>query len=96
MQKLSRSGHTEYKLVVLASQMLQGRRPNLMEINFILGKAAKHGSDEARYFMIMLLVLSKDGSLVGDAFFTFKDLFDRRQLANCKEAFMNVGGPPHF
>jgi len=95
MQKLSCSGHTEYS-VVLASQILQSGRPDLIEINFILRKASEHGSDEARYFMMMLLALSKDGSLVGDAFFTFKDLFNRRQLAKCKEAIMNVGGLPHF
>lgn len=51
--KLSCSGHTEYS-VVLGSQMLQGGRPDLTEISFIFRKAAKHGSDEARYFMMML------------------------------------------
>jgi len=51
MRKLSRSGHAEYS-VVLASQMFQGERPDLKEINFVLRKAAKHGSDGAWYFMM--------------------------------------------
>jgi len=89
LKKLSRSGHAEYS-VVMASQMFQGGRPDLKEIKFILRKATKHGSNGARYFMVMLLVLSKDGSFVDDAFLIFKDLFDRRQLANCKGAIMNV------
>jgi hypothetical protein len=95
MRKLSRNGHTKYS-VVLTSQMFQGGRPDLKEIKFIMRKAAKHGSNGVRYFMMMLLVLSKDGSFVDDAFFTFKDLFNRRQLANCKGAIMNVEGPPYF
>ena len=95
LKKLSRSGHAEYS-VVMASHMFQGGRPDLKEIKFILRKATEHGSDGARYFMMMLLVLSKDGSFVDDAFFIFKDLFERRQLANCKGAIMNVEGPPYF
>jgi hypothetical protein len=78
--------------------MLQGGRPDLKEINFILQKAAKHGSEGAWYFMMMLLVLSNDGFLVGDAFV-------RQQLTNCRGAIMNVegllifggiSGPGHF
>jgi hypothetical protein len=95
MHKLSRSGHAEYSLV-LASQMFQVGRPDLKEIKFILRKAAKHGYDGAMYFMMMLLVLSKDESFVEDAFFTYKCLFNYRQLANYKGAIMNVKGPPYF
>jgi len=95
MQRISTSGDAEYS-VVLAYQMFQGGRPNLREIKFILQKGAKHGSDGARYFMMMLLVLSKDGSFVEDSFFIFRDLFNRRQLAKCKGGIMNVEGPPYF
>jgi len=96
MRKLSRSGHAEYS-VVLESQLFQSGCPDLKKINFILRKAAKHGSDGARYFMMMLLVLSINGTLVDDAFLIiFKDLFDHQQLANCKGAIMNVEGPPYF
>jgi hypothetical protein len=95
MQKLSCSGHAEYSLV-LASQMFQGGRLDLNEIKFILRRAAKHGYDGAMYFMMMLLVLSKDESFVEDAFFTYKCLLNCRQLANYKGAIMNVEGPPYF
>jgi len=93
MKLISRSGHVEYSMV-LASKMFQGGHPNSKEIKFILRKASKHGSDGAMYFMMMLLVLSKDGSFVEDSFFIFQDLFNHRQLAKCKGDIIKVEGPP--
>jgi len=58
MHKISQSEHAKYS-VVLPTQMFQGGRSNLREIKFILRKAAKHGSDGARYFLMMLLSYSK-------------------------------------
>lgn len=61
LQRLSKSGHASYN-VVLAPFMLHQIRPDLGEIKPFLEKAIKHGSHGAIYFNIMLEVLSSEGS----------------------------------
>ena len=68
----------------------------MKEIKHILQKAATHGFDRAKYFLLMLKVLTKDGFSKDEIFPVFKDLFDRQQLAHCKRAIMNVEGPPSY
>jgi len=60
MQQISRSGHAVYNLVSTA-QMLQGDLLDLEEIKLILREAFVHGSDGAKYFELMLKVLSSGG-----------------------------------
>jgi len=66
------------------------------EINLILKKAATHGSDVAKYFLLMLKVLAKDSFLTDEVLPIFKDHFDRQQLADCKRTIMNDEVPPSF
>jgi len=50
----------------------------------------------AKYFLMVLKVLAKDGFSIDEVFPIFKDLFNRQQLAHCKRAIMNVEGPPSY
>ena len=59
-------------------------------------EAASHGSDGAKYFELMLKILASDGFSMKEVFLVFKDIFDRKQLANCGRALMNVDGIPFF
>jgi hypothetical protein len=65
------------------------------EINCILQKTTTHGSDVAKYLLLMLKVLFKDGFSMDEVFPIFKDLFDHHQLSNCKRGIMNVEGSPY-
>lgn len=62
--------------VVLAARMLLQPRPNLENIKHILAKAAKHKSDRAMYFKIMLKVLACGGFPKNKVFLDFQDLFE--------------------
>ena len=95
MRQFSRSGHEAYS-VVLATKMLQGDRPDLEEIKLILREAVTHGSDGAKYFELMLKVLAKDGFSMDEVLRVFRDLFNRKQLAECGRAIMNAEDPPSF
>jgi len=92
VQRLSSSGHVFYS-VVLVAFMLHQIRPNLDRIKRILAKAMKHGSDRATYFNLMLEVLTRDRLSDNHILPVFQDLFNRRQLANCRNAILNTAGP---
>jgi len=92
MQRLSKSGHASYS-VVLATFMLQPIRPNLEGIKLILEKARKRGSNGATYFDLMLKVLVVERFSKNEVFPAFKNLFNRRQLANCRNTILNKEGP---
>jgi len=91
MQQLSCSGHAVY-CVALVSQLFQQRNSELEEIKKNLHKTAIHGSDGAKYFLMMLNVLARGGFPTYEVFPIFKDLFERQQLANCKRAIINIKG----
>jgi len=59
-------------------------------------EAASHGSDVAKYFELMLKILASDSFSMEEVFPTFKDLFDRKQLADYGRALMNVEGISFF
>jgi len=95
MQRLAHSGHDVYD-VETATQMLQGDHPDLEEIKLILRATAAHGSDGAKYFELMLKLLASGGFSTKEIFHVFKDLFDRKRLADYGRALMNVDGIPFF
>jgi len=75
--------------------MLQQIRPNLEDMKRIFAKAVKHSSDGAKYFQLMLKVLASEKFLENEVFLVFQDLFNRQQLANCRNTIMNTEGR-HF
>lgn len=90
MQQLSFSGHATYT-VALASQFFQQMVPDLKEIKRILHEATIQGSNGDKYFMMIMLNVQARGRTSTYEFFSvFKDLFERRKLANCKRAIMNI------
>lgn len=48
------------------------------EIKQVLRAASRHGSDGAKYFLMILDVLAEGGFSVGEVFSVFIDLFDRK------------------
>jgi len=95
MQRISHSGHAIFS-VATTDKMLQGDRPDLEEIRLVLREAASHVSDGAKYFELMLKILASDGFSMEEVFSLFKDLFDRKQLADCGRPLMNVDNIPFF
>lgn len=81
--------------VALATFMLQQIRPNLEEIKLILEKGMKHGSNRAKYINLILEVYASEGFSENEVISAFRDLFERRQLANCRDTILNTVGP-HF
>jgi len=75
--------------------MLHRVCPDLTRIRQVLGKAMKHGSDGAAYFNLMLEVLAANNPPDNHVLPVFQDLFNHRQLANCRNAILNTVGP-HF
>ena len=59
------------------------------EIKLILKEPASHGSDRAKYFELMLKVLTRGGFSMEEILPVFKDLFDRKQLAEYGRTLMN-------
>jgi len=90
--RLSSSGHPFYT-VAIASFMLNQIRPDLERIRQVLAKAMKHNYDGATYFNLMLEVLAQDNLLDNQILPVFLDLFERRQLAICRNAILNMVGP---
>jgi len=64
--------------VATAAQMLQGDHPDLKEIKLILREIAAHTSDGAKYFELILKILSSSGFSMEEIFPVFKDLFNRK------------------
>jgi len=89
MRQISHSGHGMYS-VASAAQMLQQDNPDLGEIKIILREAVSHGSNNAKYFDLVLKVLDKDGFSMDEVLPVFMDLFHRKQLVECGRALMNV------
>lgn len=44
----------------------------------------------AKYFLIMFKVLANADFSIDEILLIFKDLFDRKQLTNCKRVIINV------
>jgi hypothetical protein len=55
-----------------------------------LHEANAHGSDGAKYFLMMIRALSRGGFSPNEVFPVFEDLFERRQLTNCKKAITST------
>lgn len=53
-----------------------------------MAKAIKHGSNEAIYFNLMLEMLASEGFSENGVLSSFRNLFNRRQLANCRDAIL--------
>jgi len=92
MQRLSRSSHAFYS-VVLATFMLHQIHANLEEIKLILAKAIKHGSDEALYFNLMLRVLVIERFSENEVFTSFQSLCNGLRLFDCRNAIVHTAGP---
>jgi hypothetical protein len=92
VRRLPSSGHPSYN-VAIAAFMLHQIRPNLERIKQILAKAMKHGFDGATYFNLMLEVLPADNLPDDHILPLFQDLFDCRQLANCRNVILHTAGP---
>jgi len=92
MKQLPDSGHSTF-CITLASQLFQQPDPDVEEVKRALCAAARHGSDGAKYFLMILDVLDEGGFFVGEVFSVFIDLFDHKQLARCRRSLMNLGGP---
>jgi len=95
MQRLSQSVHEAY-FVVDTARLLHSGCPNLEEIKLILQKVTARGSNGAKYFLLMLKVLVKDGFLPNEVLSTFQDLFTQRWLTDCKRAIINIESPPSY
>jgi hypothetical protein len=95
MRQISHSGNAMYD-VASAAQMLQRDNPDLEEINLILREAAAHRSDSAKYFGLILKVLAEESFSLYKVLPVFRDLFERKQLAECGRALANIGGIPFF
>ena len=90
--RLSSSGHPSYS-VAIAAFMLHQIRHDLERIKQVMVKAMKHGYDGAIYFNLMLNVLAADNLPDDQILPVFQDLFDRHQLANCRNAILHTAGP---
>lgn len=93
--KLSNSGHSDF-CVVQAGQLLNMKDPDLVAIKSVLQSASSQGSDAATYFLLMLKVLDKEDFSLDEALTTFKDLFRRQQLSNCRRAILTGGHPAYY
>jgi len=94
MQHLSASGHSTL-CVSLATQLFQKPYLNMEEVKRVLDVAAHHGSNGAKYFMMILYVLAEGGFSMGSVFSVFIDLFINRQLARCGRSLMNLEVHPN-
>ncbi|RHN68256.1 hypothetical protein MtrunA17_Chr3g0111911 [Medicago truncatula] len=81
MQQLTLNGHALY-FVVKVAQMLDQPHPDLPRIQYVLSSAQLAGSDEAKYFLIMLKVLASEGFVRDRVLSLFHDLFTRQRLAH--------------
>jgi hypothetical protein len=90
--RLSSSGHPFYSVAIIAF-MLHLVHPDLTRIRQVLAKLMKHSFDGATYFNLMLEVLATNNPPDDQILPVFQDLFNRRQLANCRNAILNTTGP---
>jgi len=95
MQRLSDRGHPTF-CVNLATQLFQQPDPNVEEVRRVLDAIAHHGSNGAKYFLMMLDVLADGGFSVDRVFSVFIDLFVDKQLTRCRRSLMNLGVRPDF
>jgi len=89
MQQLSDSGNSTF-CIVLASQLFEQRDPDVEAIKKILHTTADHGSDGPNYFLMMLNVMARGELPMDEVFPVFHDIFERRQMARCRRAIMNL------
>jgi len=92
VHKLSNSGHSSYRTAI-AAFMLHQIRLDLERIKQILAKAMKQGSDGATYFNLMMEVVAADNPLDDQILPVFQNLFERHQLAHCRNAILHTVGP---
>jgi len=89
MQRLSANGHSTF-CVALATQLFQNPDLDLEEVRRVLDVATCHGSNGAKYFLMILDVQAEGGFSVGSVFSVFIDLFVDRQLTRCRRSLMNL------
>jgi hypothetical protein len=70
-QQISCSGHANCS-VVFASQLFRQRDPDLEDIKGILCEASDHGSDGAKYFLMMLRALTRGRFSPNEVFSFFR------------------------
>jgi len=92
MQQLSDNGHSIF-CIALPSQLFQQPDTDVEEVKRVLRAVARHVSDGAKYFLMILDVLAEGGFSVGGVFSVFIDLFVHKQVARCKRSLMNLRGP---
>ena len=95
MCQISHNGHGMYS-VASAAKILRRDNRDFREIKLILREAVIHRSNSARYFNLILKVLTEEGFSIDEVFHVFMDVFKRKQLAECRRALTNVGGIPFF
>jgi len=82
--------------VVVAAKLLHSKRHDLDEMKSILHNVVARGYDGAKYFNLILKVLTKDGFSRAEVLPLFQDLFTRQRLTYCRWAIMNVDDRPSF